>query len=176
MSSHHIDTARITYKQDDTTPIMSKPHQPKPFAGAPSQEGDSANACTHNLQRQSQGKYLWSKTLSNLQEMTSGASLHIIGSIGMRYEDSIAIFERIMHGIIGLYVHAKYYCEYPMMAAHAHIKQCDTLANHEPHHDALYVYCMHKIIEKTQPTIHRKQEKNIWMVSVGTYLRTLSAR
>eukprot|EP01083_Nonionella_stella_P134684 409734_1 len=97
MSSHHIDTARITYKQYDTTPIMTKPHQPKPFAGAPSQEGDSANACTHNLQRQSQGKYLWSKTLSNLQEMTSGASLHIIGSIGMRYEDSIAIFERIMH-------------------------------------------------------------------------------
>eukprot|EP01083_Nonionella_stella_P026355 72525_1 len=156
MSSHHIDTARITYKQYDTTPIMTKPHQPKPFAGAPSQEGDSANACTHNLQRQSQGKYLWSKTLSNLQEMTSGASLHIIGSIGMRYEDSIAIFERIMHGIIGLYVHAKYYCECPMMAAH--IQQCDTLATHESHHDAL------------------EHEKNIWMVSVGTYLHTLSAR
>eukprot|EP01083_Nonionella_stella_P235161 827187_1 len=81
--------------------------------------------------------------------MTSGASLHIIGSIGMRYEDSIAIFERIMHGIIGLYVHAKYYCECPMMAAH--IKQCDTLASHEAPHDAL------------------EQEKNIWYLSVRIY-------
>eukprot|EP01083_Nonionella_stella_P179968 640419_1 len=101
MSSHHIDTARITYKQDDTTPIMSKPHQPKPFAGAPSQEGDSANACTHNLQRQSQGKYLWSKTLSNLQEMTSGASLHIIGSIGN------------MRRIYGWYLSVRIYTHYP---------------------------------------------------------------